>query len=118
MPHLKAVKQWENQGVMDVKKLVSSGFLTISRGLFQLYQVGECVLDNGASHFIGQVDEDGEPNGIGRLIYKDGPIIEGQIFMLDSESADENEVRETVPQGFVRHINSRQQSFTWFENKQ
>lgn len=77
-----------------------------------MHQIQEIALENdGAALYLGQVDEDNEPNGIGRLISPDGSITEGQLTMDTS-------TRKIIPDGFVRIIDSHQQIFTWSQNGQ
>ena len=69
--------------VINVKKLVDEGFLILARGIYNLYQVKQIQVNGPKSGLVysGQVDDDDEPNGIGRYVQKDGTIFEGQMVM-------------------------------------
>lgn len=80
--------------------MIQGGFLVISRGISDIYQVKKVDLDNSKTFYMGQVDDDDEPNGIGRLVHSDGSIWEGQLKTVAEPD------REVVPEGFIRKIDS------------
>ena len=70
--------------------------------------------------YWGQVDEDEEPNGVGRLLKKDGSIFEGYMIINPTVLPDLNS--KVIPEGFVRKIEFSQEAgnstetFTWYQN--